>query len=343
MVQHDKMQIEAVHVFNYHKSISPVILRAFQPRVVISGFIFQETEVLDDGTKLIFINAMGFVREGYQVLTVIGSMAIGNRWPTGPPTPKLYSPVHITGFFDCIDNFSLTPVIIIEELTLEVGNKRVTELINQARIEGKFSKFHRTEHSASRQAFETNVDFDFSWGYAESRASLASIPAFHTPYPTPFPLDRSAFWYPEREEPQYPAPHYPIHVNKGVFGANNEAHLQVETNHNTHDGDSSSQLPKDKAASDRTISDGEASRPDSEGQKAHETPPPCDDAIIRHDTIYMQDILPPGERDMPSRPKRNAPQTPPITPHRSSPRKRAKSLPSSQTMLQTWMGNSIKH
>ncbi|KIJ23659.1 hypothetical protein M422DRAFT_275714 [Sphaerobolus stellatus SS14] len=114
MTESYKMEIEAVHIFNYHASITATILRAFSPRITIAGYVMQEVKQLKNGTKLIFINAMAHIRDYQQVSTVIGSMVANNRWAIKPPTPKLHSPVHITGFIDCIDAFSL----ILQELTL---------------------------------------------------------------------------------------------------------------------------------------------------------------------------------------------------------------------------------
>ncbi|KIJ23516.1 hypothetical protein M422DRAFT_247383 [Sphaerobolus stellatus SS14] len=367
MPEPNEMQIEAIHIFKYHHSLSSVILRAFQPRVVISGFIFQKTEVLDDGTKLIFINAMAHIRDYYQVLTVIGSMAVNNRWPAKPPTPKLYSSVHISGFLDCIDTFSLIPVVVIEEITLEVGNKRVADLINQARFENSLSKFHRPADSTSRMPFQSEVDFDFSWGYAESRVSLSSVPSYQTPYPTPFPLDGTPYWYPKTEDPVYPAPQFPAliqhNATKEEINTKSDEGLKIiapnptmaskgaVTKHAEHEAPPGSLTDSNaphspmvshhdiphihvKAASDQTISDGEYPTP-------REANSSTDTEMIRLHTVYMEDLIPAGERDMPSRYKRSAPQTPPITPQRHA-RKRSKSLSSSQTTLQTWMGSPSK-
>ncbi|KIJ32934.1 hypothetical protein M422DRAFT_265275 [Sphaerobolus stellatus SS14] len=102
-------------------------------------------------------------------------MVKNNRWPITPPTPKLHSPVHITGFIDCIDKFSLIPVIMVEELTLEIGNNRVTELINQARLESVGLK-----DPVSHQPFHTHLNYNFSWKHQPSTASLSSIPSYRT-------------------------------------------------------------------------------------------------------------------------------------------------------------------
>ncbi|KIJ41800.1 hypothetical protein M422DRAFT_255114 [Sphaerobolus stellatus SS14] len=176
------------------------------------SYITQETELLKDGTKLIFINAMGHVREYQQVITVIGSMVANTRWPALtklpiPPTPKLHSPMHITGFIDCLDEFSLIPVITIEELTLEVGNNRVAELINQARLDSIRSNIGRDP--ASQQTFQTHIEFNDTWRFQPSTASLSSVPAYNTPYPRPFPLDGVPYWLPRPADVEYLPPRYP--------------------------------------------------------------------------------------------------------------------------------------
>ncbi|KIJ23517.1 hypothetical protein M422DRAFT_275890 [Sphaerobolus stellatus SS14] len=194
MSDRTRMQIEAIHIFHYHRSISAIMLGCFQPRVVISGYIFQETEELANGTKLIFVNGMGFVGEHYNVLAVVGAMVANKRWPVQPPTPKLYSPVQMTGFIDGIDSCNDLPIIAVEDITLEIGNKLVAEKINQARIELALIKYRLP---VSQRPFHTDVEYDYTWAYAASRASLASVPSYDTSYPLPFPLQASpGFIYP---------------------------------------------------------------------------------------------------------------------------------------------------
>ncbi|KIJ22750.1 hypothetical protein M422DRAFT_57081 [Sphaerobolus stellatus SS14] len=71
MLDEKNMEIEAVHIFSYHPSITATILQAFSPRVTISGYVIQDVEELENGTKLIFINAISHIREYQQVLTVM--------------------------------------------------------------------------------------------------------------------------------------------------------------------------------------------------------------------------------------------------------------------------------
>ena len=56
-------------------------------------------------------------------------------WNNAPPIPQNFSPVHITGPIDCLDKRTRLPVIIVEDLTLQVGDSRLGELADRARIQ----------------------------------------------------------------------------------------------------------------------------------------------------------------------------------------------------------------
>ncbi|KIJ37660.1 hypothetical protein M422DRAFT_259754 [Sphaerobolus stellatus SS14] len=333
MVKPTKMEIEAVHIFRYHHSITSTILQAFTPRVSIPGYITQETELLKDGTKLIFINAMGHVREYQQVITRINGcqhQVASSHEITNTANTEIHSPVHITGFIDCLDEFSLIPVITIEELTLEVGNNRVAELINQARLDSIRSNIGRDP--ASQQTFQTHIEFNDMWRFQPSTASLSSVPAYNTPYPRPFPLDGVPYWLPRPADVEYLPPRYPAPSECGD-------HV-VEKNPTRKQESDMAKIPAHLRAisiesecpffptqvvregSVSTISDDEARPNKTElSQRAN-------DQILRHHDTYLEDLLQPGERDFPSSKKRKTPQTPSIMPHR--PRKRARSLSPSQ-------------
>ncbi|KIJ32920.1 hypothetical protein M422DRAFT_265260 [Sphaerobolus stellatus SS14] len=226
------MQIEAVHIFPYHRSITGVMLQAFRPRVVISGYICQETEVLENGTNIIFVNAMGFAREHYNVVTVLGAMVANLRWPIQPPTPKIYSPVQITGFIDCIDTFNQLPVITVEDITLEVGNKIVAEKVNQARVDLALICYHkRSAFPVARRPFHRDIEFNYSWAYSGSYASLSSIPSYNTPYPQPFPLDGAqGFRYPMAQGTVFD----PLRQPRFTFRASKSATKNIEKGHASH-------------------------------------------------------------------------------------------------------------
>ncbi|KIJ48536.1 hypothetical protein M422DRAFT_45268 [Sphaerobolus stellatus SS14] len=99
----------------------------------------------------------------------------------------------MTGFIDGIDSCNDLPIIAVEDITLEIGNKLVAEKINQARIELALIKYL----PVSQRPFHTDVEYDYTWAYAASRASLASVPSYDTSYPLPFPLQASpGFIYP---------------------------------------------------------------------------------------------------------------------------------------------------
>jgi len=49
--------------------------------------------------------------------------------------PEEYSPVHITGPIDCLDTRTHLPVIIVEDITVDIGDRRIAELANEARVE----------------------------------------------------------------------------------------------------------------------------------------------------------------------------------------------------------------
>ncbi|KIJ42584.1 hypothetical protein M422DRAFT_254365 [Sphaerobolus stellatus SS14] len=64
------MQVEAIHICKYDNA-SALVLRAFSPRVTISGYVVQEVQQLENGMKLVLINSMGFVRDEFHTLTVL--------------------------------------------------------------------------------------------------------------------------------------------------------------------------------------------------------------------------------------------------------------------------------
>jgi hypothetical protein len=60
------------------------------------------------------------------------------QWPVGPPVPLPQSPIHVTGPFQCIDHNTRLPVLIVEDLTFNVGDRRVAELMNEARLANNY-------------------------------------------------------------------------------------------------------------------------------------------------------------------------------------------------------------
>jgi hypothetical protein len=49
-------------------------------------------------------------------------------------TPKAYSPIHVTGVIQCIDINLNMPIVTVEQITPELGNRNTGELANQARL-----------------------------------------------------------------------------------------------------------------------------------------------------------------------------------------------------------------
>ncbi|KIJ28983.1 hypothetical protein M422DRAFT_269682 [Sphaerobolus stellatus SS14] len=199
-----EMQIEAIHIFPYPASVTAEILKMFPARIEVVGYVFQESQVLPDSTKVIFVNAIAYVRDQFHVQSFIGAIVGNDGWPIPPPTPQLYSPIRIKGYLDCIDLFSLVPVITVEHLTLEVGNLRVAEIINHVQIDLSVARTFNGRPGVKdlRESLIT-IDPDFSWKYAESTASKASIPPYHTAYPKPVGFPTSQLSY---SAPRYPAP-----------------------------------------------------------------------------------------------------------------------------------------
>ncbi|KIJ35353.1 hypothetical protein M422DRAFT_262529 [Sphaerobolus stellatus SS14] len=116
-------------------------------------------------------------------------MVVNKRWPVQPPTPKLYSPVQITGFIDGIDSYNDLPIIAVKDITLEIGNNVVVALAIPV----------------LQRQFHTDIEYNYIWVYAASRAPLASVPSYDTPYPLPFPLQTSpGFIYPTIKDTVHP-------------------------------------------------------------------------------------------------------------------------------------------
>ncbi|KIJ32904.1 hypothetical protein M422DRAFT_265243 [Sphaerobolus stellatus SS14] len=153
------MEIKAVHIFKYPAYVTGHILPTFSPRVTIAGHVLQDVQELSDGTKLIIMNTMDFVRDYHQVVTVIAAMTPNNCWPIKPPTPKKNSPIRITGFIDCIDNQSRLPVVTIEELTLNLGTNVLLNLqtmlgLNICCLNRKFTLQEKPPYSVSHPELE---------------------------------------------------------------------------------------------------------------------------------------------------------------------------------------------
>ncbi|KIJ23692.1 hypothetical protein M422DRAFT_275676 [Sphaerobolus stellatus SS14] len=335
------MQIEAIHICKYDRA-SALILRAFSPRITISGHVIQEVQQLRNGTKLVLINSMGFVRDHFQTLTVFGAMAPNDRWPIAPPTPKPNSAIHITGFIDCIDNMNGIPVITIEDLTLEIGNRRVAELANTARIQQAMNT-NQQEGPAMIEGDITPIQADRSWRYEESRVSLSSVPPYSTPYPIPFPLlpPSRAPGEPKPLDPgfDYPELAYPATLDESDKAILNEMigkdgvdeAVQASPSGITVPSESDEALefpyPSSQAKAPRsgTLPDGEI----EEATAGHASKKPT----LNDNMVYLEDIPVVQENNLKySRKRRDMPKT---LPSRSS--KRIKLLSTSQKTLNAWV------
>ncbi|KIJ48686.1 hypothetical protein M422DRAFT_247547 [Sphaerobolus stellatus SS14] len=85
----------------------------------------------------------------------------GVHWPKGPPIPKLHSPVHFIGILECIEKVIITPVIMVEEITLEIGNQKIRTLSTPA-----FDMLNGTMPKISP---------DLEYQYEPSSASLGAV------------------------------------------------------------------------------------------------------------------------------------------------------------------------
>ncbi|KIJ29376.1 hypothetical protein M422DRAFT_269213 [Sphaerobolus stellatus SS14] len=176
------------------------ILNQYLLRITVAGHVVQEPQHLTDGTCLFPVNAVTYVREQMQAATLM-------CWDNRPPCPKAYSPVHITDPLDCIDRRTLLPVIVVEDLTLQVGDHRLAALANNARIETTriFLEEYTTksphDHSIIIPESPYHLIPDQSHQYIPSTASLSSIP----PYPNPPPLPiLTPTWWKDNAEKLYP-------------------------------------------------------------------------------------------------------------------------------------------
>ncbi|KIJ44871.1 hypothetical protein M422DRAFT_251494 [Sphaerobolus stellatus SS14] len=360
-----KMEIEAVHIFKYPAYVTGHILPTFSPRVTIAGHVLQDVQELSDGTKLIIINAMDFVRDYHQVVTVIAAMTPNNRWPIKPPTPKKNSPIRITGFIDCIDNQSRLPVITIEELTLELGNKRVAELANHARIERLLlkRKIHTTRETETVMEL---IMADKYWKYTASTASLSSIPPYGNPYPLPFPLEPTSWGRSKPVELEYLPLRYPAPLSdveeleeevcegsaanelgledergedvetgdEGESSAEEAASAESEEEEGQSEAQKKPQMPlKGKSTSKTNLSQALSDATLSDDQES--VPDGANKASLDSETIYLEDI-PVIHKIVDQLPSKKR-KTPPKAASTSRTLKRIKPLPSSQPTLNHWV------
>ncbi|KIJ32883.1 hypothetical protein M422DRAFT_265218 [Sphaerobolus stellatus SS14] len=124
-----------------------------------------------------------------QVSTIIASIVPNNRWPRGPPSPKPNSPVHVMGPIDCIDANTKLPVVTVEELTLEVGNRKLAEIANLARLRKAYQEVRsRSMPPNFGDLLPHELAADVGYPYQSSSVSLASTPSL--PNSWPIPLER---------------------------------------------------------------------------------------------------------------------------------------------------------
>ncbi|KIJ55904.1 hypothetical protein M422DRAFT_239066 [Sphaerobolus stellatus SS14] len=298
-----QMDIEVIQIIAYPEGSTA---DCFPPRVTVAGHIIQDTHEFDDGTQIIFINTIGYVQDYFQVLTVIGAMAMGDSWPPPPPSPKLHSPVHITGIIDCIDRKGFIPVIAIEELSHELGNHRVAELANHARI--------ARAKLIGRPLFPETapIEFDPAWCYFDARLSISSIPDYTNPYPTPFPYNGPLWGEPKPVNPVY---------NKIEHLASPEF-----------------PYPSTQIASQRTISDDEQSNGGIITDNCGEVDPSAQS--LHHDTIYHEDLLLPYEKAAYLRDKRK--QCFSFSKISKSSSSKRKLRPTSKYMINRWLNPTLK-
>ncbi|KIJ46773.1 hypothetical protein M422DRAFT_249503 [Sphaerobolus stellatus SS14] len=294
-----EMQIEAIHIFPYPASVTAEILKMFPARIEVVGYVFQESQVLPDSTKVIFVNAMVDVRDHFHVQSLIGAIVGNDRWPISPPTPQLYSPIRIKGYLDCIDLFSLAPVITVEHLTLEVGIART---------------FNGRPGVKDLPKSLITIDPDFSWKYAESTVSKGSVLPYHTAYPKPVGFLTSQLSY---SAPRYPAPFTkkaPI-VDKIPTG-NTDV----------------------KASSETYSPDPVCKQPNGVDEARPSNPDVLDNNSVYHEDILTSDEISHEQQRQETHSKPGKCYTPPISPPRTRLRHRKRSdkftkLPSSQRTL----------
>ncbi|KIJ42583.1 hypothetical protein M422DRAFT_48192 [Sphaerobolus stellatus SS14] len=223
-------------------------------------------------------------------------MAPNDRWPITPPTPKAHSPIHITGFIDCIDSKSGLPVITIEDLTLEIGNRRVTELANMARIQAVMLRHPHQQHITEAGEIAP-IEVDAEWRYPNSMVSLSSVTPHSTAYPIPFPLlpPSCAPGEPRPIDTGYHYPEFPYPAPLDAFDEIN-AHAMVDPNNIAETGcasrpeDISSEsnislefpYPSSQAKGLRSVS----ARSDDEDEGAGSSKK----SIINDDIVYLEDI-----------------------------------------------------
>ncbi|KIJ46779.1 hypothetical protein M422DRAFT_249510 [Sphaerobolus stellatus SS14] len=125
--------IEALRLISFPYPIAnePVYLNLFIPRFTIIGYVIGHPSDKDHAV-MFTVTSISYVFGSYQSVTVIAVIVPGVHWPKGPPIPKPQSPVHIMGTLQRIEKASGTPIILVDDMTLEIGNVKIRNLSTQA-------------------------------------------------------------------------------------------------------------------------------------------------------------------------------------------------------------------
>ncbi|KIJ37855.1 hypothetical protein M422DRAFT_259463 [Sphaerobolus stellatus SS14] len=111
----------------YTISDGPSHRNLYIPRFTIIGHVIGRPSIKNHAV-MFTATSISYVFGCFQIVTVIAVIPPGVHWPKGPPIPKPHSPVHFIGILERIEKVTRTPVILVEEITLEIGNQKIRTL-----------------------------------------------------------------------------------------------------------------------------------------------------------------------------------------------------------------------
>ncbi|KIJ48380.1 hypothetical protein M422DRAFT_45364 [Sphaerobolus stellatus SS14] len=178
------LEIESINIIPYGpSSVNIDLLTGFVPRISVLGHVIGTPTLTPNGTVLFGVNSTAYVRDWVQVATVIGAIPRSAHWPVGPPSPKPWSPIYITGPIESIDNNTLLPVVTIEDVTFEAGNHSWGQIANDARLRLSYHGAMLPNNITYSNFVSVHASHDHE--YHPSSASYASVPRFPLTYPLP--------------------------------------------------------------------------------------------------------------------------------------------------------------
>ena len=121
-------------------------------RITVVSHVIQDPQIMDDSTVLFPISAMAFIHDDTKIATFmweslsysyyvsLSCLSIWNIncshrcWCYYIPIPTYGMLILVTGLVNCIDMNNHLPIMVVEDLTPDIGDCHITVLANNARL-----------------------------------------------------------------------------------------------------------------------------------------------------------------------------------------------------------------